>query len=220
MHEPKTLAEVLEQTKEVIVIDLLDHVTSIEEQYLNALVEPIEGIYVTGSIEPLFKPDQTYCMKELINAGDLSIIPYNKILSSKSDILDRNGNLVITARDLFLKKKFLNTKPSVPAVAIKAALAVVDDYVTSVCRKANRNRCYNLYSLVKPEYHSSMVSKDEFMHVFERLLDQVMKFIGNDTWNIYFVKTKGTSLIIEKSVDWRVYRYYEDLFKAEENNEE
>lgn len=220
MHDPKTLSEVLEQTKEVMVIDLLDHVTSIEEQYLNALVEPTEGIYVTGSIEPLFKPDQTYCMKAITTPGDLTIIPYNTILASKYDVLDKNGNLVISAKDLFLKKKFLSNKPSVPAVAIKAALAVVDDYITSVCRKANRNRCYNLYSLVKHEYHSSMVSKDEFMHVFERLLDQVMKFIGNDTWNIYFVKIKGTSLIIEKSVDWRVYRYYEDLFKAEENDEE
>jgi hypothetical protein len=219
MHDPKCLSEVLEHNKEVLIIDLLDHVTCVEDHYLKALVEPTKGIYITGSIEPFIKETGPYFMRELFPSpkGEVS---YLDILSTKSDILDSSGTQVISGKDLVLKRKFLSLKPSIPVVAMKAALAVVDDYVTSVCRKANRNRTYNLYNLVKPEFHSTIVAKDEFMHVFERLLDQVMKFIGDDTWNIYFIKVKGTSLIIEKSVDWRIYRYYEMTFKEQENKEE
>lgn len=212
MHDDfKSITEVLNHNKEVTVIDILSHVMSLDEDpYLKALVPPAEGIYLLGSIDPILYKDRMYYEMKTGKS-----IEFAKILKINDDIVDETGRIIVSLKDLKTKARFFKHEPSVPSVGIKIAIAVVTRYLGTLCRHTRHvHDRIRIDKYVRPEYQE-MVDKEEFVHGFERLLDLVTDFVGRDTWNIYFYKLRGTSLVIEKSVDWRVYRYYETRFEEE-----
>jgi hypothetical protein len=220
MQDFKNLTEVIGHIEKVIVIDLMDHITNLDESHFQAFIEPLAGVYVVGNIEPLLEEGKTYFPKAQYPNPRSRLKTVADILSHKDDIVDANGDTVVTFRDLVLKNKFFKPEPSVPSIALKAAIGIVEQYITSVSRHSKRNHPrYRIDYLVKMQ-HQDLVVTDEFMHAFEKLLDQVMDFIGDDHWNFYFTRIKGTSLIIEKAIDYRIYCYYENLFKSQEPVEE
>lgn len=216
MIDFKNMAEVLSHVEEVLVIDLMEHVTSMDEQYIKALIEPIKGIYVIGHVEPLLNDGKLYYPKALYPNPKSRIKSLDNLASINDDIVNEQGEVVITLKDLVLKGKFLKREPTVPVTAVKAAISVIEQYLISSSWYTKRSHPqYRLEYLVKPECQV-MVVNDEYLDVFQRLRRLVMNFVGDDQWNIYFTKIKGTNFIIEKAIDYRIYCYYENLFKDQD----
>lgn len=221
MHDFQDLNAVINYVKEAIVIDLMDHVMAIDEDpYLIALNEPPEGIYLAGSIEPIIEKGKMYYPKALYPNPRSKITDFSKIRDLKDDVVNADGEIVLRYKDYVTKPRFFKTEPTVPSVALRAAVSVVEQYLISAASHSKRSHPrYRLEYLVKPEFQN-LVIEDKYILAFKNLLEKVKTFVGEDTWHMYFTKVKGTSLIIEKGIDFRIYRYYEDEFKALELAEE
>lgn len=219
MQEFKNLNEVLESIESVFVIDLLHHALSLEEQpYLGALVEPEEGLYLPGSIDPILRKRVKYYFRSDYAKG-ITIKTFDNIFDRKEDILDDNGVIVISQNHLRLKKKYITEQPTIPSVAIKVAISVALKFLNGLSRYTNINISpYHLHRFIKPEF-SELIEREEYDHAYEELLDELSDFVGKDTWNMYFFKIRGTNLIIEKSVDYRIYKFYEQLFVDQSDDE-
>lgn len=221
MQDFKSMTDVLLYVKGALVIDLMPHVMAVDEDpFLKALVKPPEGLYLVGSIEPLVEKGKAYYPRSQFPTAAQPIQDLHTLSSLKDDIVNTNGDIVLTLRDLITKSKFIKKEPTVPVTALKAAVSVVEQYLTSVSRNSKRSHPrYRLEFLVKETYHDLIID-DEYMKVFKKLLNEVSDFVADDTFNMYYTKIKGTSLIIEKGIDFRIHCYYEDLFKSQETPEE
>lgn len=213
----KTMTEVVLHIEEVTVIDLLQHVVGLDDKYLDALKPAPEGIYLQGSLEPivsLTNPGYWADTKELIT-------DFAKALKSKqADIVNMHGDVMLSRADMHKKARFLKPEPTLPATAIKAAVAVVQTYLNNLCRHTRTNICkYRLEQLVR-ESHMTVIEKDEFTVAFEKLIDQVQDFVGRNRFNLFCTKLRGGQLIIEMGVDFRIMEWYQQKFEKEQPDED
>lgn len=216
----KNLTEVLEHVEETIVIDLLQHAVSLEEDpYLIALKDPVPGVYITGDLEPIINFNNIYYRKQQFGSKSGLIKNFEQVITACDDIVNEHAGLVLTHRNIKTKKRFLNPAPTVPAMAIKAAISVVQRYLNTLSHHMRyAGNTYRLENLIQDKY-VSLIEKDEYLHAFEKLLDTVAEFVGKDHWNLYFYKLKGTSMIVTKGVDWRIYDWYRIQFEKENVSE-
>lgn len=225
MSDFKNLIEVLSHVEESLVIDLLPYarVVGSDENIGKLFVEPEVGIYLAGDAEPLFKQDSSYFIRDR-TTGNFVAIPKPYTVTStllvRADIYNSKGEVV--ARDTMLQKvyRLLSEHPTTPVMAIRAAIATVDHYLTTVSRHTNRRfPQYRFTNLLKPSPEANdFIEKDEFMHAYEHLLDKVTDFVDGKHWNLYHLSVKGNSLIVQRGIDHRIYCYYQQIFK--ENAEE
>lgn len=216
MSDFKNMTEVYNHVEQALVIDLMEHVTTMDMTYQEALVDPPAGIYITGSIEPILLQDRKYFVRSAYQDPKVPGINLKDIFDIKGDIVNEGGDVVLSFKDILQKKKFINFEPTVPVTALKVAVGIVEQYIISSCHHSKRSHpTYRLEYLVKPQYQD-MVINDEYIQQFARLRDRVMDFIRDDRWQVYYTRLRGTSLIIEKGLDYRVCCYYEHLFKSQE----
>lgn len=265
------ITDVIMHCQGVMVVDLLKHALSIDEELLKTLNDPESGLYLPGEFEPRFYESKIYYPRKnlaFVQDGTGGFFGPNanvdihmskgvsdmKVLSKTiDDILDSSLKIVVTAAEMRKYSKHFKSKPTIPAIAVRVVIGVLQAAINRRCRHASVgfNR-YRLETLVKPEYqhiiHENkyilkpeyqylsqekdfdkdvmftlnpqffhLAHDNEFIGAIENLYDEVMDFIGNDDWNLYSYQLKGTSLIINKGVDWRVYEYYRMKFEKEES---
>lgn len=215
----------LTKPSDILVLNMLEHVGHILEPYASKYLEPyVSGLYLKGNINPLLVEGITY-YKDFVSDSQakrdkLSFngIPFNslaEIMQCNKDVYDSRGNIVITAKDLFFNKRFIDIKPSIPVQIIKVAIAVVLEYLNSLNKHTNVNSInYNLNRLVKSK-HRDLIVKEYYQTEFINLIDKVAEFVGADSWHIYFYKINGTSLVISKTIDFRIYDWYRIKNEAE-----
>ncbi len=229
MHDFTSMTEVINHVEAVTILDLMDSITTLDEKFMVALIEPPAGLYVHGSIEPFIDFSKKYYLRSDFGNENKFIQTavqgidndYRATLAShKQDILTERGDVAVSYRDLVTKAKFISAEPSVPVTALKAAIAVVEQSLTSFCWHSKRSHPqYRLEYLVKPQYRDFIVN-DEIVDAFTPIQKKLMDFIGDDQMHIYFTKVKGTNMVIEKAIDWRIYKYYEMTFKSQEEHQE
>lgn len=226
MSDFRNMTEVLNHVEKTIVIDLIPHVVALDSdpRLIEALYEPDQGIYLIGSVEPLVRLTGTYFTRREWESTRRPIQQKDTVedlLALQDDILDYKGDILITLKDLTLKRRFFKNQPTVPSIGIKAAICVIEQYLVSVSRHSNRfHPCYRLEKLVDPSKGSKLIETDEYMHGFERLLDIVTEFVNGNHWNLYFTHLRGTSLVIQQGIDYRIFKYYQDQFKDADDDGE
>jgi hypothetical protein len=57
---------------------------------------------------------------------------------------------------------------------------------------------------LKPESRS-YITTDEFIDDFSDLYELISDLVYENRWNMYFIRTVDTSIIVERSVDYRIY---------------
>lgn len=213
MSDYKTLADVLLRVDGVLVIDLLQHVVTLEEHpYMQSFEEPPAGIYLIGSLDPIICDRKPGFYSE---TGQL-VVDYKHALEGNDHITSQDGTVVLSKKILRSRARFFKTEPTIPATAVKAAVSVIKRYLSILCRHGcNMLASYRLENLVKLDYRE-LIEKDEYMIAFEKLIDQVAEFVGDDVWCIYYSRLRGCQLVIEKGIDFRIYEYYRMKFEKEE----
>lgn len=219
-------ANMLSRVKDVVIIDLFKHAIALDPELTQALVEPEEGIYLRGSVEPFISRKHQYYTRATYGApgktkdiSDLAIKDFSIILDLREDLLDESGNVVLPAQSIRKYRKYMSLKPDMPVTAIRLARQLVLDYLSHLCPYTRTVMRWSLITFIK-EDKQHLFYDDAFECAFEKLLDEVDTFVGDDNWFYYFNKIQGTSLILEKTVDIRIYewhkRKYEDQLAQDE----
>lgn len=160
----------------------------------------------------------------VVDTGSLIPIPKELFLSipkMNSDIHLSDMSMVCSRMRLKQVGKYLKPEPSIRAMSIKMAIAVIKERLELYCpHTTSTSLRYTQRSLVQPGYHH-LIDQGEYMNAFFDINDKLIDFTRNAEWNLYFMRLQGTSLVITKGLDWRIYEYYRMKFEKEsiENNE-
>lgn len=222
-----SLQDLIAHNKEAAIFDINKHVAQViakHPEYLQILRKSPEGIYIPGNIEPVVVFIHDYFYKDVDGINDRTKIQdfknnIDEVLSSGRDIVDRSGRVVITAQSARVLKKIRKREVSPRDMLMKVGIGIVLGYLNSLCKYT---------SITYSDYRFDRLVKDEYLEVkyeqameaaFDPLLLEVRDFVGKDNYNFYFYKVKGTSLILEKSIDYRIYDWYRIKFEELEKQE-
>ena len=226
--EYTSLEELIASNKEAVIFDINKHVIRVLSKlpnYLDALQETPDGIYIGGNIEPIINFDLPYFYKDFSGANEKTRIKdfkenLDEVLTSGKDIVNASGKIVLQANTArIIRKLMLKEKPST-AMLSKMAICMVLSYLNSLSEYTRINYSeYRFENLVKKEYNE-VKYEQIFEAAFDDLLLEVRDFVGKDRYNFYFYSVKQSSLIIEKSVDYRIYDWYRIKLEEIENQTE
>lgn len=232
MSDFTNYTDALTHRVDALTLDVVSDSLMLEEPFLKKLVDAEEGLYIPGTLHPVFyKKKRYYRARDIVftpgpgaksfkieNAK--SIEDLNTLKKDFDDIYDDTMTLVIDSNKLRRIAKFLSDKPSVPVVPVRLAIGAISKKISQYSRShVTTPRNYDPTNLIRPEYLSEFDQDDE-MVAFPYLMDKVTSFIADDLWNIYSVDVKGTAVVITKGLDWRILEYYRMKFEKENKDQE
>lgn len=231
MSDFNSYADALTHRVDVLTLDVISDSLILEDYFLKKLVDAEEGLYVPGSLHPVF-----YRKRRYYRARDINFTPgpgaknfkienakhiddLNTLKKEFDDIYDDHMSLVIDRNKLSRVAKFLTNKPSVPVVPVRLAIGAISKKIS----QSSKNHVptpvsFDPINLVRPEFLKDFDQDDECI-AFPYLMDKVTNFIGDDMWNIYSVDVKGTAVVITKGLDWRILEYYRMKFEKENKDQ-
>lgn len=212
--------KLLDKIQSVMVIDLLEEVSVLEDELLDTLVPPPPGIYVKNSLKPIIDYNKTYYTKQDYLQRPIQCSSLEEVLALKSDILNHEGEIVLDYRQVILRKNMLFNEPTLPVMGIRLMISVILDYLTTIAPHTRCLKYERQEQLVKEDFHW-LIEQDKFEEKFEKILDMIFDFVNEDVWHIYFTRIRGSTFVLEKVVDYRIFRYHElEMLKATENEDE
>lgn len=214
MIDPMVL---LNKVSSTLVIDVLDHVYKLDDELLlHAPIAPPRGIYMKRTTKPLLIEGHLYYLEKNFSSG-VHIQDLAQVLLVDSAILDHHGETIISRLELRKFRHLLSIGSDLPVGAINVATHLVMDRLIKSAPYARCIRTNKLHNLINDEY-LYVIDEDLYEDVLYDMLDEVLAFINGDNWHIYFTRIMGTTIIIEKVIDWRIYRYHELEWLAELDN--
>lgn len=213
--------KLLENPEGLQLFNLLEQASYIQtDEVINALVEPPRGLYVKGHVKPLLNDIDFYYPRSRFKGPDARIVDFNAVFDLQEDILDESGKIVVTGFNLTNRKHLFTTEPTLPITAINVCHNVLMDYLFKYCKYARGFRGSHVSNFIKPEYRD-MMDSEYFEDSLSDALDELHEFTRHHTWNIHFTKLNGTTLVIERMVDWRIFEWTRMMYERqqEETNE-
>jgi hypothetical protein len=165
------------------------------------------GAYLKGYDTPLITFDNSYYCKRLNSNGNYDVIPITSTDDINGEIFDRSNTLIM--RD----GKFLTSTPTVPIRGIKIISAYIDMLLTKYSAWAtNNNISVNdiWKEFIKQEYEYTPEVFELIEDLLYDLRSEVRSFIGNDKWIMFFQKSFRNDIIIERTIDYRIYHYCQE----------
>lgn len=197
----------LKEVHKVLVLDLTEYIGPLRKKYSECFLPPEEGIYMAGAIEPIIKAGQVIFSE----SGYKTLTPLQSLDDVNEGLLDKDGELIISAPFMRHRKKFLHTKPTLPVREIQVAAIMADDFIDSMLPYTPARETYRrVLDHLKPEYHY-LSDEGHIEAALTKITNEVSLFVNADIWNIYFFEQKKTDLIITQSVDFRVYDWTKKL---------
>jgi hypothetical protein len=188
---------------------------------LNSIADkliPVKGLYLNNSYKPLIEFNTNYyVIKD--NAYKL-ITDIDDIKTTKSNIyIKSNGVYELIYRYDKLKKNMsiLTITPTINYSHILVLKEMIDAIITGLLHYKTYSAHYKLYNCFKEEYRD-FVRNEDYLTIFNDLYSDISEFVSDNRWNIYFTKIINNSILIEKSVDYRIYQW--TLGQIEDNDED
>lgn len=230
MRDFANFDELLNHKEASIIFDLRNYVSEHKNpKYEDMFLPPERGVYVQGILDPIVNLDKPHYLRSqlVVNAGpgNDGIFNYRatptiqglgQIMEAKCDVINAAGDVVLSARDIRSLGKMFKDKPDLPIQAIRLALVATTECMNEICRHTRfGNPPYNPMALVK-ETHWAMLDNHIHHAMFRGLLDEVATFVGDDNWHLYHYKVKGSTLVLEKTIDYRIYKFHADIFEKQD----
>lgn len=228
MNVYNSLSDLLRETVGYGVFDLVPYVAQLDSSLLDTLNEPVGGLYLPGNVEPLFMEGETYWVAKrheriavsydvILKDTLASKTPSQERILPPGELQNKDGEPVIKRLLYERIKHRLGVYPSVSIRGCEVAIAVVIDYLNTLCPYVNvPHRHYQLPALIKAAHHS-LLEKQTFETALDDLVLDVIKFVGKDTWNIYQYKVSGTTLVLEKGLDFRIVDWHMNQITGNEH---
>lgn len=195
--------ELMDRASEVYVFDLTRYLMRIPEELRQVVVEPDEGLYTKGGLIPFLPKGNYYKLSNLYQGEDtLQPLTFEEILGCSDAIVDRFGDTVLPVQ--LNRSNLFSTTPSINPNLINILLSVALDTLYG-CNSHfnNTNFEYKIRKFVKRD-EMGIDIEEAFRSVLDPIVEEVLGFIGRDTWHLYFHKVVNTTLILEKTLDYRV----------------
>lgn len=212
------------------VVDMLTYADRINSTHASQfLIAPPTGMYLRGRSEPTLVPMQTYYQRLITGTAKNKkekMVPINIWEKISGDIYNQVSEIVVAGH----QTHYLSREPTVPVIALQIieiiAKRVVDDLSKFWIRMDNprlrfestrkEDDFYKPEILLRPFFidnlsaHQYQESVDEIMEEVSLLKREISQFIGSDKWIMHFVRRRGSSLIVEKTIDYRIYAWERD----------
>lgn len=223
MDYRKEMNKLMEPT----AIMMLDAVGNSSYEIEPLIKEPIKGLYYGAGMVPVLMDDQEYLPVQ--GQDDIPVSPVNGKFWTTDDVrkwlriglkTKRQGRHVFLPDQKYTYDAF-RRKPLVNINTVRFMLLWVNNYLASLSPYAARgNYQSKMLDLLADREARDMLVSGEIDRILEPLSCEIAKWVGRDIWHMYFVKTRHTTISIEKTSDYRIWCYYEMLQKAEEKDNE
>lgn len=193
----------LKETKAVLIVNLMDYLRDLRENYDHIFKAPEPGIYLVGEPTPILKATQPYYSETSFKTQTM----ITSLDNLNEPILDEDGAIIIPMYIMRRKAKMLSSKPTLPVRALQIAFETIQDQVDEMLpHTPAREYGASVKEHVQPEFHS--VVTDGYIEAsLSKLIRDVTMFVGCDVWNLYYFKLHKTDLIIEKGCDYRIWEW-------------
>lgn len=213
------MMQTLNEIEGVFVVDLYKQSMLLPESIKQSLVDDAFGYYIPNSHKPFITNNDKDRITVIDRNNNQSLITSIEELLriasiNKSYFKNINiglGNNTITGFFFLQHCNSFTNQPVVSVVQTQFVKELILDFLYQVCSQ-NTHAFKKYFKYVKPEY-VDMIESYNFGDDLREVIESLHRFISRHVNNLYFHKEIGTTLIIEKSVDYRVYEYYKLLQK-------
>ena len=223
MNYRKEMNALMEPTS-FMVFDAVGNVSYEIDQLVK---EPLKGLYYGAGMTPVLIDGQEYL--PATNNSEEPVCPIDGSCWSVNDVrkwlkiglkTKRQGRSVFVSDQKYSYDAF-RRKPLANVNTVRFMLLWVNNYLASLSPYAARgNYQSKMLDLLIDERARDMLLSGEIDRMLEPLSCEIAAWVGRDIWHMYFVKTRHTTVTIEKTSDYRIWCYYEMLQKAEEQDDE
>lgn len=222
VQEYSCLSDVISETKDLYVIDLVKSTLRLPERYLELLEPEPVGIYIRGALEPFIRFDThpqgfftaTQFKKDRSRAD---IWTPEQFLLATEIIVDAAGRYVCSPP--MLHRNQFQDHCSFHYSAVHIAAVTVWNILRSLHRDTTPSSPMPGWMLDE----SRWVKTDRLAEFYGisspdigELTDQVLSFVGRDYFSTYTMEMQNTMLRIGKGNDFRVISYYRNIFEKHE----
>ena len=205
--------ELLTTPQATYIVNVENHLKALDK--IKSKLRLVEGLYLTNSYKPLVEFSTVYYVKtdtemKLIESSD-------DVKMTKSDIYIKTNDvyeLHMRYSNLTKVKDRLTVTPAINYVNILLLKELVEHFMVSSLNYRYYHSKNNLYNCFKEKFQS-YVTKEQYYHDFDDLYEEVMEFMNDHYWSIYFVKVINSSIRIERTADYRVYEWTLSQLKEE-----
>lgn len=219
MYDYKDLRELLTKVSAVTVVDLLDKTPLIEE-FARFMLPLPEGLYSNTTHQMVFSHKASHYYSLSPDGNKTKLVTLKDFQRCKNIIINEASGFVQKPdlKTLTIRKNLVET-PIVDYRLMDVVEKCIDDYLYRLCPHTRTTlNSYSLDRLIDPkvegEARQSLVENLQIMLM--SVIDEVSAFVGPDSWHFYFTERKGSSLVISKTVDFRIYDWYRIKWENEE----
>lgn len=189
-----------------LILCAISYAYLIENQFGPYLVPLPQGVYKDGETNPCINPTRLYYSSvQPVANGPRHLAPITDFQSVREAVVDESGSLVIPAFMMQDQAKYLSPVPTIPARGLMLIELLISKHIENICQHTKYGH-YNrkIDSQILDECHA--IHYDGLLErCIESLTTQVSDFIGRDDWHIYFTRRIGHDIMVEKTIDYRIY---------------
>jgi hypothetical protein len=196
----------LEVVNGVLVIELLDYIPKIEDEFKDKVITRESWGY-KSSVDPVLDKGVTYVYSnsEVVELGEWK---------GEDIYIEKKGELVPVVKKEHVK---LLCRLDEKIALIRLLYSVVVNYLDSLnkytvplCSPIRTEQCLiNKEDADSIEYHQGL----------GRLYDTIEVFVGNDTWCWYTPRLMGSTLVIKKGIDYRIFDWHKQMFDKDNDRD-
>ena len=192
----------------LVKIDLRNSADMIETTFPDKLLPPPKGIYRVGLVNPVMIDGVSYYYHVPGETAPKLVEDINKV--EDSAVYDASGKCVIPLTYMRQKARFLANVPMLPYRGLHVMRAVVDNQINSFAAY-HRHGIKSFADQLGAHFLPSVEINEELINMVENCCRQVRTeitlFLGSNEWSMFFTKLQGTTLLVEKSMDWRAWEW-------------
>jgi hypothetical protein len=170
------------------------------------LVKPAPGIYAKGKFEPVMNQSGVYYQQGRNERGEIGNMLVRSIddIQRGIEVRDLDGNVVVTPTQI----PMLSYSPTLPTRGmavierlLSRTLSIYGDQRKQAVRTGDVSQ---IMDLIKPEHWQDDDVVNQILGIVSPLRGQVRDFAGPNRWVIHFLRRDRFSLMVEKSIDFRI----------------
>lgn len=191
-------------------LDLEDTARRIEYEFADYLLLPPKGIYIGSKVDPVMVDGGNYYTIDTATSTRTPISDITNIKQSVYTEHQKADKVIIPKTYMLNKQKYISSEPILPYRGIKIIEGLVQNQIDSFVkyRKSSKSK----HEIIAN--HFLNIPEDDFkpavaniLVIYSDLHETIQSFMGLHNWHLYFTQFKDTKLTLEKSIDWRAYKW-------------
>jgi len=200
------MSKLLLITKGVLMLDVNVAASTIDIEPIKHLIKnDSKSLFNGDKITPILKDTVKYWY--LTPSGFVQFHNLHEVIDKRVDVYEIKGGvevLVLKASSILYYGNNLTIGPSYQAMI---AMTIVVIILTTIEQRCSYSRFGSIVNTFEG-YYGTVETTDYIEDHISTLIEMTYNFIQDSAWNIFFKKIEYNSLIIEKSIDFRIYDWH------------